>query len=210
MHGNPLYGTHFSAWWDPDIGHVSSSADYTFTATVDRDIYASFLLPHHDECESAYGGSTIGAEPEYGMTGTVHALPNAGWHFVSWTENGTVVSTDSNYSFSPAADRSLVANFDTTPTVTTASASSIGTTSAASGGNVTADRAPAASPPGGSVGTRPAARLRPIHTPPTARAWALSPATWPASARAPSTTSAPTRPTPSARATATRSHSPPA
>ncbi len=39
------------------------------------------------------------------------ATPNAGFAFVNWTENGTVVSTNPNYTFTVTGDRTLVANF---------------------------------------------------------------------------------------------------
>ena len=39
------------------------------------------------------------------------ATPNAGYAFVNWTENGTVVSTNPNYTFTVTGDRTLVANF---------------------------------------------------------------------------------------------------
>ena len=43
---------------------------------------------------------------------TVIAVANPGYHFVSWTENGEAVSTDSSYTFAAAADRSLTAVFE--------------------------------------------------------------------------------------------------
>ena len=75
------------------------------------------------------------------------ATVNAGYHFLNWTEAGSVVSSNDQYDFTALSDRVLVANFDTTPTVTTTSVSGIGTTSAASGGEVTSDG-------GGSVTAR--------------------------------------------------------
>ncbi len=43
---------------------------------------------------------------------TVSATPNSGYKFISWTENGTVVSTNSIYSFAINVNRNLIANFD--------------------------------------------------------------------------------------------------
>ena len=65
VHGSCLHGTHFSAWWDPDIGHVSSDADYTFLATVDRDLYASFCYHVTATANPISGGDAMGGEPEY-------------------------------------------------------------------------------------------------------------------------------------------------
>ena len=47
----------------------------------------------------------------YGATCTLTATPNAGYYFLNWTENGTVVSYDASYSFTVNDDRNLVANF---------------------------------------------------------------------------------------------------
>lgn len=49
------------------------------------------------------------------------ATPNAGYAFVNWTDNGAVVSTNPNYTFTVTADRTLVANFSTGSVITTAS-----------------------------------------------------------------------------------------
>jgi len=42
---------------------------------------------------------------------TISAVPNTGYSFANWTENGTVVSTDASYTFAVSANRTLVANF---------------------------------------------------------------------------------------------------
>ncbi len=42
---------------------------------------------------------------------TVTATANTGYTFTNWTENGTIVSTESNYTFTVDKDRTLVANF---------------------------------------------------------------------------------------------------
>ncbi len=45
-------------------------------------------------------------------TATVTAMPNQGYKFVNWTENGTAVSTESSMSFQVDRNRDLVANFE--------------------------------------------------------------------------------------------------
>ncbi|MEQ1851157.1 MAG: hypothetical protein ABMA01_06145 [Chthoniobacteraceae bacterium] len=50
------------------------------------------------------------------------ATPNAGYAFVNWTDNGTVVSTASNYTFTVTGNRTLVANFSSGSTITTVAA----------------------------------------------------------------------------------------
>ncbi|MBR4829096.1 MAG: choice-of-anchor J domain-containing protein [Muribaculaceae bacterium] len=42
---------------------------------------------------------------------TVRAAANAGYTFINWTEDGTAVSTDAEYTFTVTANRNLVANF---------------------------------------------------------------------------------------------------
>ena len=47
----------------------------------------------------------------YGENVVLAAIPSNGYKFVNWTENGEIVSVDSEYSFTIVNDRSLVANF---------------------------------------------------------------------------------------------------
>ena len=59
------------------------------------------------------GGVVAGDGTYYqGQTCTLFATPNANYIFLNWTENGEVVSTNAEYSFTVAGDRDLVANFD--------------------------------------------------------------------------------------------------
>jgi len=62
---------------------------------------------------SSSGNGTVSGGGNYasGSTVVVHATPSAGYGFLSWTENGTVVSTMADYSFAVRAGRTLVANF---------------------------------------------------------------------------------------------------
>ena len=57
------------------------------------------------------GTVTGGGTYQEGQSCTVTATANTGYSFASWTENGSVVSTDATYSFTVEADRVLVANF---------------------------------------------------------------------------------------------------
>ena len=57
------------------------------------------------------GMASGNGEYMFGETCTVTATPNDGYAFTNWTENGTVVSEDAEYSFMVSADRDLVANF---------------------------------------------------------------------------------------------------
>jgi len=53
------------------------------------------------------GGTSIA----YGTSVTVQASANVGYSFTNWTESGTVVSTNSSYTFTATNSRTLVANF---------------------------------------------------------------------------------------------------
>ena len=62
------------------------------------------------------GGSvTGGGTYNQGQSCTVTATPNAGYTFTNWTENGNVVSSQANYTFTVNANRTLVANFQAQP-----------------------------------------------------------------------------------------------
>lgn len=57
------------------------------------------------------GTVTGGGGYTQGQSCTVSATANSGYTFTNWTENGTVVSTNSTYSFTVNSNRTLVANF---------------------------------------------------------------------------------------------------
>ena len=80
------------------------------------------------------GGTTTGSGTfSNGATDTVKATPSAGYRFVSWTENGSVVSTLARYTFRGSSDRALLANFVSEPKAAT----------------------PTMSPPGGNFSNHP-------------------------------------------------------
>jgi len=66
---------------------------------------------------SAGGGANGGGSYNAGANVTVTALPNNGFNFANWTENGAIVSTSSTYQFTADSDRTLTANFVAYPTV---------------------------------------------------------------------------------------------
>jgi|GEM_PF-2478803 len=73
----------------------------------------------------AEGGTTSGGGTYLsGTSVTVSANPNAGYSFVNWTENGIQVSMSANYTFAATSNRTLVANFSSSPDTYTISTSS--------------------------------------------------------------------------------------
>lgn len=59
------------------------------------------------------GGGTVDGGGRYPPDSdvTLTAVPNSGYHFKNWTENGSIVSTSASYAFTAASNRALVANF---------------------------------------------------------------------------------------------------
>ena len=103
--------------WTENGNVVSTQANYTFTVTGNRTLVASFTQQTYVISTSANptaGGTlTGGGAYHYGENCTVRATANAGYTFTNWTENGNVVSTNADYTFSVTGNRTLVANFGT-------------------------------------------------------------------------------------------------
>ena len=135
---NPGYA--FSKWKQGSTA-VSTSSSYTFTATVDRTLTASFIQVYYVTATAApsVGGTTEMDSTSYKLdeNARANATPNAGYQFVNWTENGTVVSTANPYNFNVTGNRDLVANFSVIGGVTiTASAVPLAGGSVTGGGSV--------------------------------------------------------------------------
>ena len=58
-----------------------------------------------------YGTVSGGGQYNYNQSCTVTATPADGYMFTSWTQNGSIVSTDASYTFNVTANTDLVANF---------------------------------------------------------------------------------------------------
>ncbi|MCM1498892.1 MAG: InlB B-repeat-containing protein [Clostridium sp.] len=109
----------FSGWTE-NGQVVSTDAEYTFTASADRILTACFkkIIPENISYEIAViaspaDGGTVsgGGTAKDGDSFTVSAQNNSGYIFSGWTENGQVVSTDAEYTFTASADRILTACF---------------------------------------------------------------------------------------------------
>ncbi len=104
--------------WTENGNVVSSQANYTFTVNGNRTLVANFTAQPQNytisvSANPAEGGTvTGGGSYQQGQTCTVHATPATGYNFVRWTENGSSVSTNPNYSFSVTGNRTLVAQFE--------------------------------------------------------------------------------------------------
>ncbi len=109
--------------WTENGNVVSTSTSFSFTITEDRTLEAVFSIYSYEITATANpteGGTVSGADTyDYGTTCTLIATANEGYIFVNWTENGNVISTDTQYSFIVTGNRELVANFEDQGQLTT-------------------------------------------------------------------------------------------
>ena len=104
--------------WTKNGTQVSSNANYTFTVTGSGAYVAHFEVQAPNtytisvSSDPSNGGSVSGGGTyEQGQSCTVSATANAGYTFTNWTENGSVVSSNANYTFTVSSNRTLVAHF---------------------------------------------------------------------------------------------------
>jgi hypothetical protein len=111
----PNTGWNFLNWTENGT-IVSTEATYSFTAAANRDLTAGFSMNQvsiSTNANPAAGGDiTGGGTYQVGMPVALVAQPNEGYQFVSWTENGIVVSTSLTYNFTASASRCITANFE--------------------------------------------------------------------------------------------------
>ncbi len=107
----PSAGQHTLLWVYDKDADGSGGADcawldeVTWTPALPTNTVSISLSPPNGGLAEG-GGTFISA-----TNVTVSATPNPGYTFLQWTEGDTVVSTSSNYSFTAATNRNLVANF---------------------------------------------------------------------------------------------------
>ena len=113
----PNEAYHFVNWMEND-SVVSTDAEYSFTVEEDRSLTANFALNIYFIAVAANpveGGSVSGGGAfNYGGEVVMTAVPNTGYSFVNWMENGEVVSYDATYTFIVTSSRNLVVNFELT------------------------------------------------------------------------------------------------
>lgn len=115
---------------------VSTSASYSFTANANQTLTANFTPITYTVSTSASTGGTAsgGGNVSCGSSVAVSATSSSCYRFVSWTLNGTVVSTSASYTFAPSATETVTANF--TPITYTISTSPSTGGTASGGGTV--------------------------------------------------------------------------
>lgn len=155
VNGIPSWGFANGSPNDSHFRRIPNQADYYFQnapgnaafgiITSDGPVYTIAA-----SASPAEGGTVTntGLYPENSAAPLI-ATPNAGYAFANWTENGALVSTNPNYTFTVTADRTLVANFSAGSLITvTSSPVNGGTTegggSFVNGSSVTVQAQPAA------------------------------------------------------------------
>ena len=113
--------------WIENNERISSDESYTFIADCDRTIIAYFMPTCTISVGATVGGTIstgttaegtsggCGGEFLKGSSVTYTAIPDSGYLFAGWTENGEQVSVDESITFVVDRDRTLVANFTPIP-----------------------------------------------------------------------------------------------
>ena len=107
--------------WTENGKTVCTTNEYSFTVDADRTLTAVFEAKEApaeiysiDVSASPSAGGTVTGGGSYvsGKSATVKAAANSGYTFKGWTENGSTVSTNANYTFTVSANRTLTAVFE--------------------------------------------------------------------------------------------------
>ncbi len=111
---SPNAGWKFLSWKENNR-IVSTSPAYRFTIENNRNLTAKFKEETYAVNATPVpqnGGTITGTgNYNYGDEVTLSAIPNSGWYFVNWQENGDIVSTERTISFNVDSDRNFLANF---------------------------------------------------------------------------------------------------
>ena len=103
----------FRSWWK-GTQEVWLTPSYTFEVTESQTLTAKFdRIFFNINVTAGSGGKVTGGGPNMPCDSliTVTAIPDDCYRFVNWTENGTPVSNNTDYTFTVKSDRNLVANF---------------------------------------------------------------------------------------------------
>ena len=108
-------GTFAHNWFIKDVRVEQTIVQYTITANSNNNAWGTVS-----------GGGTF----NNGATCTLTATPASGYQFQNWKKNGTIVSTNANYSFTVTENATYTATFGAIPinyyTITTAASPTVG------------------------------------------------------------------------------------
>ncbi|NVO19191.1 MAG: M6 family metalloprotease domain-containing protein [Bacteroidetes bacterium] len=107
-------GYEFTGWTESGTS-IATTPDYSFSALGSRDLVANYehlqvtmeVVIHPGPAGSASGQGIH----NYGDTVQLNALPNEGYQFVGWFEDGNLVSSLADYSLIMKADMQMEARF---------------------------------------------------------------------------------------------------
>ena len=101
--------------WTQGSTVVSSTANYTFTASANATLVAHFAQGFQIDTSVSpplAGTTSGGGAVTSGSSTTLTATPNVGYTFLNWTDGtGAVVSSAASYTFTPSASDTFTANF---------------------------------------------------------------------------------------------------
>ena len=101
-------------YWTENGEIVSNEPELSFTVNTERNFVAHFALPFTISASASpqsYGAISGTGLYDYNTKCILSAIPNEGYAFVNWTEDGVPVSWSMNYIFTVTVDRNVVANF---------------------------------------------------------------------------------------------------
>ena len=107
--------------WTVNGSVVSSLNKYSFNLATNCNVIANFTANPVTYAIAVSASPSAGGSVSGGGTfasnslQTVTATANSGYTFTNWTENGTVLSTSPNYSFTLITNLNLIANFTVIP-----------------------------------------------------------------------------------------------
>ncbi len=110
----PANGYHFVEWKEDDLS-VSTDEEYVFEAGSNRSLTACFALNQYTvtlQHDPVSGGNTIGSGPYFfGTQCAASAVPEEGYAFLVWAEDGVYVHGTEDYPFTVTGDKTLQAIF---------------------------------------------------------------------------------------------------
>jgi hypothetical protein len=111
----PNAGYRFVNWTDATtLAQVALTPTYLLSVVADKGLVANFV-PGYTIAATAVGGTVSGLATSGGYDPNssvdIIAAPTGTNRFIGWVENGTVVSTNLEYTFNATANRNLVAVF---------------------------------------------------------------------------------------------------
>ena len=111
----PNIGWEFNNWSEND-NILAADTAYSFIVLQNRELTANFRKKIYSLNADPFpteGGIVDGTGffPHDSLI-TISADASIGWHFINWTENDSIISIDSIFSFNLLKERDLVANFE--------------------------------------------------------------------------------------------------